>query len=303
MQPTAIVLLVIAAFAHASWNFLGKSRSPGIAFFLVATAAGTCFLFPAVLYRTAATASFTAEVWLLLLGTGFCQAIYFSGLAGAYRSGHMSIAYPLARSSPAIVLLIVAFMLGRRHEVSWVCAAGIVCVVGGCFFLPMKFFSDFRVKNYLNATCLFALMAALGTAGYSLIDDHALRILRSFPINEGAHTHTTLVYTFWEGVFVVGWLGIFNLASGEWRAIKGVVKGHTGYVVVAGIAIYITYALVLISMKYADNVSYVVGFRQLSIPLGALMGITFLREPRPLPKLLGVAIIFAGVVMVAAGRN
>lgn len=67
------------------------------------------------------------------------------------------------------------------------------------------------------------------------------------------------------------------------------------------VIIHLGYALVLIAMAFAENVSYVVGFRQLSIPLGAIVGILVLKEPSPVPKLAGVAIMFAGLVLIAMG--
>jgi uncharacterized membrane protein len=48
-------------------------------------------------------------------------------------------------------------------------------------------------------------------------------------------------------------------------------------------------------------VSYVVGFRQLSIPLGAMAGILVLKEAPHAPKLAGVAIMFVGLILLAMG--
>jgi uncharacterized membrane protein len=51
-------------------------------------------------------------------------------------------------------------------------------------------------------------------------------------------------------------------------------------------------------MAYASNVSYIVAFRQLSIPLGALLGVWVQKEPAGLPKLLGVGVVFGGLILV-----
>jgi uncharacterized membrane protein len=42
----------------------------------------------------------------------------------------------------------------------------------------------------------------------------------------------------------------------------------------------------------------VAAFRQLSIPLGAVLGMVLLKEPHYLPKLIGVAIVFLGLILV-----
>ena len=62
-----------------------------------------------------------------------------------------------------------------------------------------------------------------------------------------------------------------------------------------------TYLMVLVSFAHAENVSYVLGFRQLSIPLGAALGIFILKEAADRPKLVGVAMTFVGLVLVATG--
>ena len=54
-------------------------------------------------------------------------------------------------------------------------------------------------------------------------------------------------------------------------------------------------------MGFVTNVSYVVAFRQISIPLGALVGVFALKEPRYRPKFAGVLIMFAGLILVGIG--
>ena len=53
--------------------------------------------------------------------------------------------------------------------------------------------------------------------------------------------------------------------------------------------------------NYVTNASYVATFRQLSIPLGALFGMALLKEPRYNSKIVGVAVIFMGLIMVGFG--
>jgi len=51
-------------------------------------------------------------------------------------------------------------------------------------------------------------------------------------------------------------------------------------------------------MNYLTNVSYVATFRQLSIALSALLGMALLKEPRYNPRIIGVVMIFLGLVVV-----
>ena len=86
--------------------------------------------------------------------------------------------------------------------------------------------------------------------------------------------------------------------SGERRSLSDVLHDYMGAAAITGVGIYLTYGLVLISMNYVSNVSYVATFRPLSIPVGALFGMALLKEPRYNPRIVAVAMIFVGLVLV-----
>ena len=303
MSLLAIVLVILSAFVHAGWNLLSKSQRPTAAFFLVTTLTGSVLLSPfLVLSHGVVTHDIPARVWVMLGGTGFFMAMYCVCLAAAYRSGDLSVAYPLARSSPVIVVAVVALILGRSDQVSKLCIFGIILVVGGCFLIPLEKFGDFRLRNYLNATCGLALLAAVGTSGYSILDDEALRLLRTAGSPTLGNTRITMVYACLEALSASAWLGLFVVFRRNGRAtFRGVLKNGVRNAVIAGVAIHLGYLLVLIALAFARNVSYIVGFRQLSIPLAATAGILILKEKPWAPKLCGVAVMFVGLMLLATG--
>ena len=90
-------------------------------------------------------------------------------------------------------------------------------------------------------------------------------------------------------------------SSRERQSITDILQPYKKPAAMTGIGIYLTYGLVLVSMNYVTNVSYVAAFRQLSIPLGALLGMALLKEPRYPPKIIGVVIVFLGLVLVSMG--
>ena len=149
------------------------------------------------------------SVWLLLITTGIFQTIYILGLANAYQRGDLSILYPIARSSPVLVVIIVTLFFDRADQISAQCIWGIALVAVGMFILPMKHLSDFHIDNYLNSSVLFALMATFATAGYSIIDDEALRLLRDSPALPIAGWQATILYAFFEGLITSVWLGVW----------------------------------------------------------------------------------------------
>jgi len=302
MTSTAVILIILSALLHAGWNLLSKRRHPTASFFLLANSVGSLLLAPVLILYGEFLHAFSTRIWMLLIATGFFQALYYASLAGAYRFGNLSVAYPLARSSPVIVVTIVTLLLGRGDQVTAQCIAGILLVVAGCFLIPMRHFSDFRLANYLNPTCGLALLAAVGTTGYSIIDDEALRLLRTSTELTIGNTPLTLLYACLEAFTSSLWLLPLVLLRSEGRAtLRQLLHADKSHASLAGVMIYLTYILVLVSMAFVTNVSYVVAFRQLSIPLGTLLGIAVLREPAHAPKLVGVGVMFVGLVLVGTG--
>ena len=115
MTTIAIVLLIISAFTHAGWNFISKKEHPTQAFYLVANTIGVICILPLLFYYASFyTISFRASVWLIVIMSGFFLASYMGALAGAYRAGDISIAYPLTRSLPVILVFLLTLMLGFR---------------------------------------------------------------------------------------------------------------------------------------------------------------------------------------------
>ena len=302
MSPLALGLVLISACIHAGWNLLSKSQQPRPAFFLVASLTGALFLSPVLFLHWGVAMALPPVIWRALALTGFCMALYYVGLAGAYRKGDLSVAYPLARSSPVIVVLVVSVLLGRGQEVSTACVIGIILVVAGCFLIPLRQCAEFHPRNYLNAGCGLALLAALGTTGYSIIDDEALRHLRSHPPGGIGPIALTLLYGCIQAASAAFWQVLIVASSARERTgLRQLMARRPGFPIAAGVAIYVAYALVLVALAHADNVSYIVGFRQISIPLGALLGIVVLKEVPYRPKLAGVAVMFFGLLLIAFG--
>ncbi|MBZ0332703.1 DMT family transporter [Marinobacter sp. AL4B] len=301
MTLSAILIVLLSALAHASWNLFGKSVSPSGAFFWYCTVWGVLFTSPVLLSYLDVLRTFTHDIWALVVLTGVFQASYLSALAAAYRHGEMSVVYPMARSSPLIILLIGTLFLGTSDRITAAAVCGILLIVVGCMVLPMRYFRDFRWSNYANLATFFALVAAFSTAGYSLIDDNATRQIRALPglaINDG---EVALLFVILQAWSALAWLSLGVLCQPEERRLMRILVGKWRSTLGAGLLILGTYVLVVWAMAYAEDVSYVVAFRQISIPMGVLMGWLFLKEPLHGPKILGVGVILSGLFLVVLG--
>jgi drug/metabolite transporter (DMT)-like permease len=300
MTATAAILLIISAFTHAGWNFISKREHPTQAFYLVANTIGVFCVLPILLYYAGFIPLVPSSVWIIVGLSGFFLAAYLEALAGAYRAGDISIAYPLARSLPVIFVFLLSLLLSKGQPPGGWFFVGTILIVCGCIILPIKAFGDFHLSNYMNLCCLLALLAAVGVAGYTVADDMALRYLRELPGEPMSPVQGTLVYMVLEGTSCSLWQGLFVVVNrSERKCVPEVIASYKAPAVLTGIGIYLTYGIVLVAMNYVSSVSYVAAFRQLSIPLGAIFGMALLKESRYPPKIVGIATIFSGLVLAA----
>jgi drug/metabolite transporter (DMT)-like permease len=232
------------------------------------------------------------------------QAVYFLGLTAAYRQGDISLVYPLARAVPILMVVAASFALGKGDTISPLGLTGMILIVLGCFILPLPSFRRLQLRHYLKYTYLMVLVTAVGTAAYTLIDDEALRQLRQSPAIALTDTEVTLLFIALQVASTAVMMGLASfLFARERERFKLLMERRALLLSAAltGVVIMSTYGLVLASMAYVTNVSYVAAFRQLSIPIGAIFGLTLLKEPRYPPKLLGILIISTGLLLVGIG--
>ena len=302
MPAAAIILVLIAAVTHVAWNALGKRQNPAAAFFVWAVLWGLLLLSPLLVYFRDTLVRLPAGVWWFVFFTGFWQALYYGMLAAAYRKGDMSLAYPLLRAIPVLLLAALSFALGRGAELSPACLAGMALIFLGSVVLPNRAWREFHLRNYLNACCLCAFFAAVGTAGYSLIDHAALKSLRALPEAPLTPLDAALLYAPLEACSSLIWLGLYTLCVPyERRQLLEVWREGKARSALMGFGIFFAYTLVLAAMTLVQNVGYIVAFRQTSIPLGAAFGVLVLKEPNYFLKNAGVLAVFVGVILVAAG--
>ncbi len=300
MSVTAAVILIVSAFTHAGWNFLSKKENPTLAFYLVANLVGVLCVLPILGIYRHQIPLIPPIIWICLISSGFFLAVYMAFLAGAYRTGDLSVVYPLARSLPAIMVTFITAMMGENQVVGPAFTAGVIMVTVGCLVLPIQRICQFSISSYMNLSCLLAAMAAVCIAGYTVVDGEAMAAFRATAGSCFNPLSATLIYLALEAVTCTVWKIMIVLCSArERKSFAIVLKRSKVAAAKTGIGIYLTYGLVLLSMNFVTNVSYVAAFRQLSIPLGAIMGMVFLGEARYLTKISGLITIFSGMVLLS----
>jgi len=166
------------------------------------------------------------------------------------------------------------------------------------FFVPQGYEDEEETRvAWLLTVVLLALLAAFGTTGYTLVDNQALAIMRGLPqIPTG---NGTLLFIALQTVVTTLILAIYTIIIPSERAqLKGARNNGWRRAALTGFLITGTYGLVLLAMNYANNVSYIAAFRQLSIPLAAMLGFIVQKETATQPKLVGIILIFSGLIII-----
>ena len=267
-------------------------------YFGIAALTGGVILLPLLLIWHDVVSRIPPIVLLYLLPTGIFQGLYFVGLAGAYRSGDLSVAYPVARAVPVLVVPLFATVLGTGSAPETLALVGMGVVAFGLLVIPGRQIS--------GRSLAYAVLAGIGTTGYSIIDDRALAVYRAAFVG-GAATRfhivqLPIIYSAFQAITTALFLGLIGLVSlgraGYARELRRTSLRSAG---IAGVAIILAYGLVLVAYGFATNVGYVVAFRQVSLPIGTLLGITVLREKVGTARIAGTALIVSGLVLVGLG--
>lgn len=295
MSPAALALVLVSVCMHAGWNVLGKRNAPSLAAFALAYGAGGAVMLPLVLLGPSLTA-LPSAFWGWLALSGLCQMLYMGGLAWAYARGEVSVLYPIARALPVVLVPLVSIaLLGSRVLDRWD-GLGMVLVVVGALCLPLSHPEARRLSTYLTPAMGFALLAAVGTVGYSLIDKQALGLMQV-----AGHSGLTAgaVFMVLQALMTLTWaVPLLAMLPAERRRLPALRQQGLAMLVATGLMMTCTYGLVLIALALTYEVSYVVALRQLSIPVGVLMGVLWLKEPASRAKAIGTLVMLAGLVLV-----
>ena len=304
MSLTAVALIAASVLLHVMWNAVAKNR-PTFAFFFFGNLIGAAALSPVVFVHRHVLADLPAAVWWLLAGAGIAQIVYCITLARAYREEALSVVYPIVRSLGPAFVVVGSYALGRGTAISWDCVLAIALIFAGSVGLASSNLRTLGRKSLPSLGIIFSIVSALATTAYTLIDDAgihrvvesgALESLGNSPLRAG------LLYAAFESWATALGMGRFMLRT---AAHRQAIREYASSVslrdaTMMGIGSNAAYILVLIAMLYARVVSYVAGFRQLSVPLAAAVGVTWLGEPLGARKAVALSLMLGGLLLIAS---
>jgi drug/metabolite transporter (DMT)-like permease len=267
--------VLAAAALHAAWNALVADARDTHATTAVALVIGAvAFAVPAAL-----TWRVEAEAWPYVVASAALELAYFALLAAVYARADLSFAYPVARgSAPVLVLAISVIALGA--EVSLAAAAGVLAVTAGVLLVRGIGRGAADTASLVLALCVGACIA-----GYTLVDDRGIRHAAALPYFELILVGSALPYA----AVIAARRGLPALkAAADWRAAT------------AGVGMVAAYALVLAALERAEAAP-VAALRETSVVMAAAGAALAGREHVPRARLLGAALVLAGVAAVALG--
>jgi drug/metabolite transporter (DMT)-like permease len=271
VSAEVLLLVLLGAALHAGWNALVKSGADKLLDTARVVAGTAAISIPAVMLLPLPAPA----AWPFAIASGVIHLAYFSLVAAAYRAGDMSLAYPLMRGTPPLVVaLLSGTLLGEAiGPAGW---AGVLLISGGVLGIALR-----RGAQARPLAVGFALANAAVIALYTLVDGLGAR----------ASGHA-VAYTFW--VFLL--TALLFLPVVAWQRPGRLIphlRLKPALALGAGACTIGSYALALWAMTQAP-IALVAALRETSILFGVALAMLVLRERPDRRRLAAAAAIAAG---------
>ncbi len=287
MTLFALSLVLLSAFLHATWNLFAKRSSGGVPFIWLCDCVSTVLFLPVVVWQFAADpTSLGPQAFPLILGSSLLHLGYFLSLQRGYRTGDLSLVYPLARGTGPLLSVLVAVLAFGERPTPLALLGGVLIGVSVFFFAGGT--ALLRSGTAPGGALRFGFITGAFIASYTLLDK----------LSVGVYSIPPLIYL----GFATAGRGLLTTPSalGQWERVRLEWREHRLAVFAVAVLSPLAYVLVLQAMRLAP-VSYVAPAREVSIMFGALMGLHFLQEGHVRQRLLAAGVMVAGVVALALG--
>lgn len=286
MTPMTVFLLVfVAAFLHAWWNFLAKTIPSGAPFVWLSAVCSTVLLLPVIIwYSMVYGFEVDARGWFFLAVTAVVHLVYFLWLQRGYLAADLSVVYPLARGTGPVFSTLGAVIF-LNEKLSWTAVGGLCLVVVGVALVAGLTNASWRTARTRDGI-FYGLTTGLLIAAYTVWDGYSVKILWLSP----------LLVEFFSHPVRVAVLG--GVARKRWPEVVQVWRVHRRNVLIISTAGPLGFMLVLFAMQVAP-IHFVAPARELSIVIGVLLGGRLLTEAHFKTRLAGAVLIVAGIVGIA----
>lgn len=283
MSFPLLALLVVAAFIHASWNFVLK-RVAADRFVVLwwSLVISTILLLPSFLWQL----RLDARVLPFAVASALIETAYMGALSAAYRLNDFSLVYPIARgASPIFVACWSLIFLGE--SITPLGTLGLATIVIGLMTVGSSgLWQQSAATRVSQSSVGLSLLIALFISGYSVIDGAAVKFSNPFQ-------YLAVVF----GLIVIFAYPVIFWRSGS-RAVREAWQQDRLSILAIGALNLLGYTIVMF-VYTAAQISYAGAIREMSVVFAALMGWRLLGEKFGLVRVIGAGLIFAGIVVIA----
>jgi drug/metabolite transporter (DMT)-like permease len=281
LQLDLVLLVLLAAAIHATWNALVKVSADRLLTFGAIILTGALVSLAAVPF-----VSFPASAaWPYLAAAIVLHNVYYIFLILAYRFGDLSYVYPLMRGAvPLAVALIAALVANETPGPGGLLGLGMI--TAGILILTM--FGQ-RPREFRFAKVAPALFAGLLVASFTVVDGIGVRqsdspwdfivwlmLLNGFPI----------------GLYVLGF---------HWRRVGPFLARHWQAGLLSGALSTLGLWIVLYALE-RGAMAEVAALRETSVVFAAIIGAVRLKEPLGMRRVGASAVVLFGILILHIAR-
>lgn len=253
-----MIIVLFSAVLHASWNALIRASFNTFhdtVLIVAGAAVWTLFFLPIIPFPA-------VECWPYLAASVCIHVVYFTLVALSFRSGQLSLIYPLMRGVAPVLSMIAAAILIKEFPTlgGWV---GVLLISCGILTLAGD---SLRSGTFDVSSTIFALANAGVIVAYTIIDGQGVRL-----------SGYALSYTGWMFLMTAIFLLAISFAVQRREMYKSLRTGWRIGLLGGGCSLA-AYSLVLWAMTHAP-IALVAALRETSVVFAAIIATVYLKEP------------------------
>lgn len=284
MTFTGFILIIFSAICHATWNYNTKKVKSDSTFIWLFSIISSIIYFPFALASLFIyEIDFKPYFIIFIFGSAVLHSVYFILLNKGYSVGNLSIIYPLARGTGPLFSTMIAIII-LKESASLVAIIGIFLIIFGIITITGN--PALILNSSKDKSLIYAFLCGISIASYTIFDKIAVSTLMLPPV-------------------LLDWLSnlgrvmlLTPYALSRKDQLKELVTHHRKEALTVGILSPLSYILVLTAMV-SIPVYYIAPIRELSILIGAFLGVKFLSEKLTKIKLIGICLMTVGIITLS----
>lgn len=276
MTALSFLAILFSALLHAVWNFFAKrAEEQRIETYASAFVIATILFAPCLLFEKSIP---TIHGVLLTTVNGIFQAVYIMALLNAFKTSALTLVYPLSRGIGVLgTFFIEFFFMNYRGTILQI--LGVLCIALGTTFLSRLEIRHTNWKGVLFSTLIGFIISI------------------AFVVSRASAREISPLQHLWGIYFVSSVVLLVYLFSFRKTSILNSLRAYPKEATIIGTGSFASYLIAVLLFKYAPT-TIVVALREFSVVFGCLLGFTLLRETATFQKILQIAVIVLGALLI-----